>query len=467
MKIGQTSFLGFVAQFVSSVIGFIGTIYVTRNLGADVFGTYALVVAIVLWLHVIGEAGVLSALKTYLSRDYDKNRYFSAAGVLLALSFTTLTILVLAAANLINQYIGAEFAWTIPILLFSVLTMAYVMSGLEGEHLVHIAGLLEPMQISVRSILHICVVFFGIGITGLLVGHAIGGMIASIIGIYYISARFTSPDTRAISDIISFARFSWLGTISTRTFAAMDTVVLGFFVSTGLIGQYEVAWSLASLLAFFGIAVSKAVFPEVSSLSGAGKHNRVQNILHDALSFAGFLLIPGLVGSVVIGRGILSMYGSEFPNAYTILLVLICARLVYAYGEQFSSAATALKHPEISFKINLVFISLNCSLNLILVYLYGWVGAAVATFLSAFSTLILGYTLFSKILDISFPITEIGYQLLAATIMGSALYGLKSFFETDIWFTLGAVVVGAGLYLAVLSVLSEKFRVTIARNISL
>ena len=82
MRIGQTSFTVFVSKIVGSGLGFVATIYIARELGAEVLGYYSLVVAMVAWLKLAGHMGVSSAVTKRISEGRDQSEYFSA-GVLL------------------------------------------------------------------------------------------------------------------------------------------------------------------------------------------------------------------------------------------------------------------------------------------------------------------------------------------------------------------------------------------------
>lgn len=51
--------------------------------------------------------------------------------------------------------------------------------------------------------------------------------------------------------------------------------------------------------------------------------------------------------------------------------MLAFARLLYGYKQQFISMIDALDHPEKTFQITAVFVTVNLSLNLVLAWAYG------------------------------------------------------------------------------------------------
>jgi O-antigen/teichoic acid export membrane protein len=153
------------------------------------------------------------------------------------------------------------------------------------------------------------------------------------------------------------------------------------------------------------------------------------------------------------------------------LNILIVANLLMGYQTQLLNTLNAIDRPDLSFRVNLVFIVLNISLNVVFVSLYGWVGAAVATAMSVAVSLALAYRQVNTVINFNTPVGEIARQLVAAGVMAAVVYlGLAA---ENTYRLLGhnfAVVVllagiGAASYLIVLLGLSREFRETVYRNI--
>ena len=239
----------------------------------------------------------------------------------------------------------------------------------------------------------------------------------------------------------------------------MDTIVLAFFVPSALIGIYEVSWTLASTLALVSMSVRQTLFPELSELSVEENYDRVHHYLNEGLVFTGVFAIPGLFGAAVIGPEILKIYRPEFTRGATILLVLIVARTVAAFGAQFLSAINAVDRPDIAFRINLVFVVSNVVLNVVLISQFGWYGAAAATALSATITLTLGYLALASIIGRpESPYQEIAHEFGASLVMAGTVYALAGAVPGSHYATVALVLVGGTVYAAVLVALSTRVR---------
>jgi len=121
--------------------------------------------------------------------------------------------------------------------------------------------------------------------------------------------------------------------------------------------------------------------------------------------------------------------------------------------------------------VNVVFVAANVSLNVVLIYVYGWVGAAVATAVSVAVSLVLAYRRVDSLIDFETPVGEILRQWLAAGAMAGVVAAGLWLEETyrlvghNFAVVVGLVVIGAGVYFLALLGLSTEFRETVDRNL--
>jgi len=110
----------------------------------------------------------------------------------------------------------------------------------------------------------------------------------------------------------------------------------------------------------------------------------------------------------------------------------------------------AVDRPDLTFRINAIFVVLNVILNVLLIWQFGWYGAAVATTISAGVGLGLGYYYAKTIIEVSIPVGEIAKQLVAACIMGFIVYSGRLLFGESLATVIGLVVLGAAVYFSAL-----------------
>jgi len=474
MKLGQTSTIYFVSKIIASILGFIATIYFARLLGADPLGIYYLVIGVVSWLAIAGKIGVSGAVTKRVSEGKQKERYAAAGISFVAALFVILSIGLLLFRPYVDNYLGYPATGYVILILFVTLAWSIVSSLLSGLHLVHLTGVLSPVKTGAQSLLQVGAVVAGLGLAGLFIGYVAGFAIAILIGGLVAFNRLQGiqlPEAYHYRSLFDYAKFSWLGNLESRMFNYTDVIVLGFFVPSALIGVYSIAWNIAMFLILFSGSISSTLFPEMSAQSANDDSQSVANLVEDALSYTGLLLIPGLIGGVFLGERILRIYGDEFTQGATVLIILIVAGLVRAYQKQFLNTLNAIDRPDLSFRANALFVVANLALNVVLVYFYGWIGAAVATVLSVAMSLIIAYYMLNSLIDFEIPYFEITRQWIAALLMGLFVYSglwienIYQILNHNAATVILLVGLGACIYFFILLLISIQFRKTVDRNL--
>ena len=458
MRLGKTTLVHFISQVIVSLAGFIATFAIARVLGAEGVGMYALGVAIVTWL-VVPMNGLRQSLTKRISEGAEKDSFFTA-GVIMHIGTSILVVGALQIfSGSINRYIGGPVSTLVGAVFLAHTAFSMVGGILEGEKKVAQYGWLRAFERIARTGFQIALILAGYGIAGLFFGHAVSLGISVFVGIVLVGLRFSVPERRHFRSLLNFAQYSWLGGLKTRTFGWMDTIVLGFFVASSLIGVYEVAWTLASFFVLIANSIQSTLFPEISELSIANRDDRIHHYINEGLVFTGIFLIPGFFGALAVGADILRIYSPEFTQGTIVLLLLIGARTFDAYGAQLVSAINAIDRPEIAFRINGLFVVLNITLNVVLIATFGWYGAAVATLLSGVISLLLSYWAITRLIGPpEIPYGEISRQVIASVVMLVVIYALDTIFPQSHYMTLLFVGIGIAVYFLLLQGLSTRIR---------
>ena len=458
MRLGKTTVAHFLSQVVVSVAGFVATFAIARVLGAEGVGMYALGVAILMWLK-IPAGGLRDGITKRISEGEERDAYLGAGIVLQGVLGVAVAIALVAFAGSVDRYIGAGVAGLITAMFIADVGFVTVGAALQGEKKVARYGWVQAFERVGRTVVQVGLIVLGYGVSGLFFGHALSLVVASVLGVVLLGLRVSVPQRRHFRSLLKYARYSWLGGLKSRTFGWMDTIVLGFFVASSLVGIYEVAWTLASFLVLVANSIQSTLFPELSDLSSEDRDDRIHHYINEGLVFTGIFLIPGFFGALALGPDILRIYSPEFTQGAIVLLVLIAARTFDAYGTQLVSAINALDYPDVAFRINGIFVAVNMTLNVALVAMFGWYGAAVATLLSGVVTLLLSYLALARLIGApDIPLGEILRQIVAGVIMLGVVYALDPFAQGGHYITVLVVGVGAAVYLLTLLGLSTRVR---------
>lgn len=471
MRLGQTSVIYLVAKILGSAIGFLATIYFTRTLGEEIYGFYAITLALVSWLGIVKSVGFGKAIVKRMSEDEESDAYLAAGTSIKVVLTAFVAAAVLIFDDSVNAYVGQPVAEFVVLLLIVSIFSGLVNAALKGTHRVHIYAPLSTLKQGGRSVAMIGLVVLGWELTGMLLGHAIGTAVIAVIGLWFVRPSVAIPRWHHVVGLFNFAKYSWLGSMRKKTFSDMDIIVLGIFVPAGLTGIYAVAYSLAKFLDIFGSAIQTTLFPEMSKRSASDDLEMVRTLTNDALSYAGLFLIPGIVGAAILGDRLMLVYGDGFEIGAHVLTILLVGILAYTYNKQLLNTLNAIDRPDLAFRANAVFIGANLVLNVVLVYNIGWTGAAIATASSATIGLLVGFHYTRRHIGFRIPTGEIARQTVAALFMGGCVYLARTIGEPSLIadyneaFVVSLVGFGALIYFITLFAISSTFRTTVADNL--
>lgn len=468
MRLGKTAVFHFGSQIIVSLAGFVATFLIAVLLGAEGLGRYSIIVAIgFFWLLIPGTAVAKSTTKR-MSEGIDPTSYFG--GGLLVNGFISLILSAVilfssyflsTPGNLTNEFLKTinDFGIEISLLILTATAYKTIRAGMEGQKRVAGSGGIKAVERVTRTLIQVTLLVVGYGVAAVTIGHAFSLLVGAILAYRLVGLWPSRPSLDQLKSIIGFAKYAWLGALRGRVFGWMDTIVLSFFVSAGLIGIYEASWGIASLLAVASGSISRTLFPEVSDLSTDGNLEPVIHYLNEALTFSGIIVIPGFIGGFVIGNRVLEFYRPEFSQGATVLVILIGAYVADVYASQFLNVINAVDRPDLAFKVNISFIVVNITLNILFVWLYGWYGAAVATALSAGVRYAGGYTYAKTLLTkVSVPYREVVFQIVASLVMGVIVWTQSEAVPQGRLWTLYLVGTGALTYFILLHILSNRVR---------
>lgn len=459
LRLGRETLLHFGSQVAVTLAGFVATFAIARVGGADVFGLYAVAVALTFWLNVPSTA-VANAMTKRISEGADRGTYLGTGLAIQSGLALVLGLSVVAAAPVVSDYVTAPLGPLVGALVAANVALVAILAALKGEKRVAASGGLKTLERLIRSTLHVGVILLGYGVSALLAGHVAAMLIAALVGLTMLQVDVGRPSLAAAKSLFEYARYAWLGRLKTRAFGWMDTIVLALFaIGPAFIGVYEVAWNVASIFALVSTSVSSTLFPELSEHSVEGGYDRVHHLLNEGFVFTGVFIIPGLFGAVVLGKEVLQIYGTEFTQGAAIVVVLVLARMLMAYGNQMLNVANAVDRPDVAFRVNAVFVATNLVLNVGLVYAFGWRGAAAATAVSGAVVLVLGYRALAGVIgrpDV--PWLELLRQFAAAGLMTVVVVALQGALPRSHYVTVLLVGVGAAVYAIALIGLSARVR---------
>ncbi|MGO8905244.1 MAG: flippase [Solirubrobacteraceae bacterium] len=382
-------------------------ILVARKVGASQFGVFVFALSFVGIIVTFGQFGQDIVLVREVARDqrrldeYYSNAFYSR--LLFSLAPLLLALAISALAGMSGQ---------------TVLVVALLGLGFIGDALVRVSfgafqaferlGFIPVVLITQRwltTIVAIVVLYLGGGIVAVAAIYCVGALAATAAAAWLLVHRVARPrlrmDLRGVVAITRVGLPIGLASIGLIVLGRIDTVMLAWFKSSEVVGQYGAAYRLLDTTAFVPWAVSAALLPTLSRLSPTS-NPPVGTVYARGMKLVLAITMPMAVGAAVLAGPIIALlYGSGYQPAAAALVLLApsillypvsaaSAELFYSQGVQRAVAITSAAVLVENVLVNLVLIP-HFSLN----------GAAAGTSISeallAGSLLVLSRSLHGRI----------------------------------------------------------------------
>ncbi|RJX18235.1 MAG: hypothetical protein C4575_11050 [Desulforudis sp.] len=159
----------------------------------------------------------------------------------------------------------------------------------------------------------------------------------------------------------------------------MDTIVLGVWHDSSVVGIYGIANRVAALLGLLLAVVNSVVAPRFSSLFHEGKLNEIQSLFSRSVYVMIILGFPVLIIYFLFAEQILNMFGNNFGAAAVVLKILSAGQFVNIATGSVGYLLMMTGHEKIMRNNIFLACMVNIILNMTLVPYFGAVGAATAT----------------------------------------------------------------------------------------
>lgn len=373
-------------KIINGLISLAIVIFLARYLEAGNFGIYSFIFAYLGFFVIITDLGIGLVLVREISRDRAKADRFIGNAIIIKI---ILSLFALVLACLITFFL--HYSFNIKLLVY-IASLGFLLSFRSLYSLIFQVDLrMEyPTLVNVLSnLLRLALFLYLIFLKAPLLWFIIVVIINAIPGFFlirYLSRRFVRPRFHIDLAIWKYLfKESWplaLIAVFVMIYHRIDQLMLFQMKGSQAVGYYSAAVNLPEALVIFPSAFMTSVFPLMSRYFKTSKESLTQAY---TLSFRYMLMliIPIAVGTTLLSKPIISLiYGESFLPSVPVLSILIWSEIFVFYG---------LIHYEILISVNkqrlyLLFTGtgavVNIVLNLILIPIYGIIGAGIATLIS-------------------------------------------------------------------------------------
>ncbi|MBI2523037.1 flippase [Candidatus Woesearchaeota archaeon] len=381
-----TNFLSLIfSELVSKIVQLIIFAYLARSFGKDSFGIFSFGLAFGLLAAIIADFGLSNLLVREISRSRkDVSKYISNA--LLVKIFLALATVLLSYAilNLMGYQHSAKLIVYI-MLLFAILqTFTDLYSSIfRAFERMHYDALIKTLRMLILS----AVLVYSVKNNFSLVMSSLAFPVSEIIILFiastlaytkFVKMRF-SFDFSLAKYLLKESSFFFLSIAFAGLFLYIDWIMLSKLGSISDVGIYAAASNIALGLMSIPMMYGNAVYPIISRFYMTSKEG-LRFIYERSFKYMLIVGIAVSAGIYALSKDIIILfYGKEYI-ASSIVLAIIAWHLCFRFANIISGFALSSMDRQRSRVLSQGMGALSkIVLNLILIPLYGIVGAAVAT----------------------------------------------------------------------------------------
>ncbi len=372
-----------------------------RTLGPEVFGTLVLIHTVIRLITGIAKFQSWQAVIRYgavslqAKKHQDFHRLIIFTVLLDAASALLGAMIAILAAPLIAPYLGWSYDVTSMAMLYGTVILFSITATPTGIlrlfnrfDLLSIHAIISPgIRLIGGSILY----FYSVGLWGFLsiwfIASVVSGITLVVMGWWELRKReLIPPRSLSFHNLTQPHSGLWRFVFATNIQSSLDlttghltTLMVGWVLGPTAAGLFRIAKELSTVLSRAGGLLAESTYPELAKLSTQKQNKTFRRVVFRSGLVAGSGATMIFFSMILLGELLLRLtVGIEFVAAYPLLLLLIFAETIGAFGFGLNSAMYAIGRPGIPLKVNITTTALYLPLLFFLVTQVNIIGAGIA-----------------------------------------------------------------------------------------
>jgi len=461
-KIARGTGIIFIGTIISMGLGFITTPLIARYLTVSQYGIYSLTLTVLSFGTTLASLGLFAALPREIPHYKEKypNKLpdlISTAFYISLISGIFFTILLLLSKDFLARFFNeTEFSLPFTIMILSLpfmILISFLSAITQGLGRVRenvYFGRIARAIIFLIGVL--IIVILRLNFYLIYVMYVLGAVITLIIffidikriRIFEVRLRFNKKVAR---NLLKFSIPLFFTGILGYLITWMDTLMLGYFKPSSVVGLYNAAAPLVRLLPIFLSSFAFLYNPLATGLFVRNKIKELKRVYQVITKWVFLLTLPLFAIFFVFPEATITfIFGEKYISAAPALQILSLGFMFHTFLGLNGISLVVIGKPELNLYGNTLAVILNFILNIALIPKYGITGAATATTSAYIITNIFRTSYLYKETKIHpFSMNYVKPLLISFVLLGAIKItnpGITSF-----WLALGSLIIFLVLYL--------------------
>ncbi|MBN1574390.1 MAG: oligosaccharide flippase family protein [Deltaproteobacteria bacterium] len=459
----------FIMTMLNTFFGFMVRIVLARNLTLEDFGFFYAVIAFLGLVGLLKNLGVNQAIIKFIpdflvQKDFGKVK----TSILFSLGFsiTTSAVVVSALYYFSNEIATGYFKDPNVETVFRIFLVFFVVQLLVSSISSIFNAFQRPILLSYSGVFINLFFFIPIYFSDKLdisrVAWYYNGVhmvvlvtnIVLLLNVFNIFRYQSSGFIPVVKKLIPFGAATTASTIVSHTTMRVDTIFLTYFQDLKTVGIYSVLTPFRTIFKVAGSSISKIFFPMTSELYGQGKTKELINTLKMIQKYIILLMMPFTVVFFAYTEFIIeALYGVKFVEGVFAARLIVLASIIQPIYIVNVGTINGLGKPMKNTQIITITGIINFLLNMILIPIWSYNGAAIAVLLNKIIVFAVTNIVIYRLIGFRFDF----YLILKVLLAGAAMYiflvfAKTCFYDTILWLAIvqyiAASILGLVVYLA-------------------
>jgi O-antigen/teichoic acid export membrane protein len=454
---------------ISTVISSVGTIFIARLLGSDLYGLYTIVLTVPGLIVIFRDWGVNSAMIRFTAQYRAEGRIDEIRSIFLSgLIFEVALGLVLSvftfffADFLAISVFHRPITGLIQIAAFSIFANGLIAAAsavFTGYEKLEYNSIVQVAQSIFKTAIIIGLVVLGFGTSGATIGFTAGTFIAGTTGLillWLLYRRLPKPSSNKLeikaylSAMLTYCLPLSFATIVTALLPQYYAFLLPIhYADNVMIGNYGVALNFVVLITFFATPVTTMLFPAFSKLDAAKDLVPLRNVFHFSVKYASLLVVPvtALVMCLSV-PAVETLFGTEYAVAPLFLAVLAIQYLYTAFGNlSIGNLLNGQGKTNFVLRMALVTGAIGFPMGYALIMTFGVIGLIITMLTASLPSLAMALIYVRKTYGVTVDWLSSARILLSSAVAGVATYLAISSMHFSSWVEL---ILGVFIFVVVI-----------------
>lgn len=396
----------------SIIIGLILSIVIARSLGPTGQGIYALIILLPTLLSTFFNFGIGVSSVYYIGKNKYSINVIIKTNIVLALLLSFMSILfgliiVHYFADLFFPSVPTNYLYLIVFMLPIIFLNQFLQAIFQGKEDFKSFNFTLMTGQSMNLLLAIfSLTILSYGIEAALFSF-VAGQFLMLMTIFYLlnkKIKYRIKDVKFsfsyLKDSLNFGLKAHVSNILAFLNYRADLFLIAYFLSPLEVGLYTIAVNISERLWVLSQAISTVLYPRIAALNSNSERSDLTSVI--CRNMTSVSLLGGVFLIMVAEVLIILMFGEDYRSSILMLQLLIPGIIFGSTSRIIANDFAGRGKPELNMNVSFFTVTLNISLNILLIPLYGANGAAVATSISYFINWMIKIILFKKISGNSF-----------------------------------------------------------------